>query len=86
MAQDQTPASVAKAATQTSAAPLNGLILLGTFGADKRPNALVRTSRGEVVQLKIGDRIGASPIIAIETGRLAYARNGRTTWLTQPAN
>lgn len=84
MAQEQTPAKAAYAATEKSAGALSGLILLGTFGADAAPRALVRTSGGDVVALKIGDRIGQSPIIAIETGRLAYNKGGRTEWLQQP--
>lgn len=86
MAQDTTSAAVAQAATTQSAQSLGGLILLGTFGSESRPRALVRTSGGDVVQLKIGDRIGRAPIVAIETGRLAYAKGGQTAWLEQPVN
>lgn len=86
MAQEQTPAPVAQAATEQASGTLSGLVLLGTFGSDKRPQALVRTSGGDVVKLKVGDRIGKSPIIAIETGRLAFAQNGTTRWLKQPVN
>ncbi len=84
MAQETTPAAVAQAATEQAAGNLSGLILLGTFGSDTKPRALVRTSGGDVVELKVGDRIGKSPIIAIETGRLAFAQNGATKWLAQP--
>jgi hypothetical protein len=84
MAQETTSATAARAATESSGAPLTGLILLGTFGSSENQRALVRTSQGDTVTLKPGDRIGASPIIAIQEGRLAYNKNGRTQWLIQP--
>ncbi|MFW2587513.1 amidophosphoribosyltransferase [Sagittula sp. SSi028] len=86
MAQEQTPAQVAKTATTQSNATLDGLILLGTFGSNAAPRAMVRTSKGETVTLKIGDRIGRNPIVAIEDGRLAYAKGGAMQWLRQPVN
>ena len=82
MAQQSSPTEIA--ATEAARGSLGGLILLGTFGTRERPRALVRTSGGKVVTLKIGDRIGRAPIIAIEDGRLAYAPNGTTRWLQQP--
>ena len=85
MAQETpTPDAVISAATRPASADLTGLILLGTFGSGDAPKALVRTSRGKVQMLKIGDQIGRDPVIAIEDGRLALAQKGETRWLTQP--
>ncbi|MBV7392851.1 pilus assembly protein PilP [Mameliella sediminis] len=85
MAQETaTPQAVISAATTTSKGSLDGLILLGTFGTGETPRALVRTSRGKVVTLKPGDKIGRDPIVAIEDGRLALVQKGETRWLTQP--
>lgn len=85
MAQETaTPAAVISAATLQSTGSLTGLILLGTFGSGDAPKALVRTSRGKVVTLKIGDQIGRNPVIAIEDGRLALTQKGETRWLMQP--
>ncbi|GAA4224893.1 hypothetical protein GGQ68_001851 [Sagittula marina] len=86
MAQDTTTSdAVNQAATQRSVGALDGLILLGTFGNDETPRALVRTSKGQTVTLKVGDRIGTAPVVAIQDGRLAYAAHGNTKWLKQPA-
>lgn len=85
MAQEtETPAEVTAAATQTATAKLDTLILLGTTGTGEASKALIRTSKGEVVALKLGDRIGRDPIVAIEEGRVGLVRNGETRWLTQP--
>ncbi|MGR3370921.1 MAG: pilus assembly protein PilP [Sagittula sp.] len=84
MAQEQSSQKVAQLATQQASGSLDALILLGTFGSGERPRALVRTPDGKVVELKVGDRIGRDPIIAIEDGRLALSGNGRTRWMTQP--
>lgn len=85
MAQEtESPAAVITAATKPATGKLDGLILLGTFGSGEAPKALVRTSKGEVVALKVGDRIGRDPVIAIEEGRLGLAKGGATRWLTQP--
>lgn len=84
MAQEQSSRKVAQLATQKATGNLNDLILLGTFGSGERPRALVRTADGKVVELKVGDRIGRDPIIAIQDGRLALSGQGRTRWMTQP--
>ncbi|WP_417208301.1 amidophosphoribosyltransferase [Antarctobacter sp.] len=85
MAQETpTPQAVISAATRPAKGSLDGLILLGTFGSGDAPKALIRTSRGKVVTLTIGDQIGRDPVIAIEDGRLALTQKGETRWLMQP--
>ena len=85
MAQETaTPEAVISAATRPATGDLSGFILLGTFGSNDTPKALVRTSKGEVVTLQPGDKIGRDPVIAIEDGRLALNQKGETRWLTQP--
>lgn len=79
-----TPQAVIAAATTPARGNLDALILLGTFGSGANPRALIRTSKGEVVALRIGDRIGRAPIIGIEDGRVALSQKGETRWLTQP--
>ncbi|BBU56789.1 hypothetical protein KU6B_30540 [Mameliella alba] len=85
MAQETaTPQAVIAAATTPATGNLDKLILLGTFGGGEARKALVRTSRGKVVTLKAGDKIGRDPIVAIEDGRIALLQQGKTRWLTQP--
>ncbi|SMX36140.1 hypothetical protein [Maliponia aquimaris] len=85
MAQEtETPAEVTAAATMTATGRLDTLILLGTFGSGEAPRALIRTAKGEVVALKVGDKIGREPVVAIEEGRIGLVRNGETRWLSQP--
>ncbi len=85
MAQETaTPQSVIAAATTPATGNLDKLILIGTFGGGEARKALVRTSKGKVITLKQGDKIGRDPIVAIEDGRIALLQKGQTRWLTQP--
>lgn len=85
MSTASTPSQVAQAATTTSP-DLNTsrLTLLGTFGAGADLRALLRLGSGKTVAVKVGDKIGQSPIAAIEEGRLALAKGGGLDWLEQP--
>jgi len=79
-----TSASVAKRATVKNAISLNRLSLIGVFGAESRRQALVRTSRGKIVKVKVGDRLDSGQVSAIGEHELYYVKNGRNIRLTMP--
>jgi type IV pilus biogenesis protein PilP len=85
MAQNQTPPQVAQTATQTTN-DLNGaLILLGTFGSQTDPHALLKLRGGRTKTVTRGDSVNGKTVVAIEDGRVALARNGAAEWLEIPA-
>ncbi len=79
-----TPASVARRATEQTDANLSRMILLGTFGTDAAPQALVRLPDGQVARVAPGDRVGHDTVYAIDARRIALERNGRATWVAMP--
>ena len=84
MAQDKTPAQVAQTATVTVQGSLKGLILLGTFGAEGAPKALIQLPGGKTESVTVGDRVDGNPVLAIETGRIAIQNRGAAQWIVQP--
>lgn len=70
---DTTPLSFQTVLSATEADALPDAprpVLLGTYITPEGGRALIRTSRGELRQLRVGDRIGQARIDAIGTGRL----------------
>lgn len=59
---------VAKLAT--TQAQLNNLALLGTFGSDAAPAALVRLATGRVKRIERGDTLSGRRVMAIDAGRV----------------
>ncbi len=84
MAQESTPPNVADSATTTADIPARGLILLGTFGDEADPQALVRLPDGKTARVATGEMVTGRKIIAIEAGRLAVDRNGSASWIDIP--
>ena len=82
MATLQTPAQVAHSATTAARLPSGGVMLIGVFGPQSAPRALLRLPNGRTETVKVGDRVGSHQVVAIDTARIALARNGRGTWLT----
>lgn len=76
-----TPGSVASAATVKDGITLNRTQIIGTIGAGKGSRALVRLSRGQIITLRIGDRINGGTITAIGDGRITYVKSGRQAQL-----
>ena len=85
MAQDTTPTHVAQQATQTTDDLRGALILLGTFGPNDHPQALLKLRGGKIATVSRGDVVNGKTIVAIEEGRVALARNGTAHWLEMPA-
>lgn len=79
-----TPVNVAQTATTHADIALSKLTLLGTFGTDAAPKALVRLPDGAIATLIPGDTLGAQTVIAIDHDRLGLGRGGTAYWLTLP--
>ncbi|SNR58338.1 pilus assembly protein PilP [Puniceibacterium sediminis] len=80
----QTPTSVARSATHRTEINLNRLVLLGTFGTQAAPQALLRLPDGRVARVSLGDRLGQDTVYAIDAARIALGQNGRAQWLEMP--
>ena len=85
MAQETTPPQVAQEAT-TQTDDLGGAVtLLGTFGAENDPHALLKLRGGKTTTVSRGDSVNGETVVAIEEGRVALSRNGTAHWLEIPA-
>lgn len=85
MTQDTTPPQVAATATQTTNDLGGAVTLLGTFGSQNAPQALLKLRGGKTATVSRGDRVNGQTVVAIEDGRVALARNGTAHWLDMPA-
>ena len=76
---------VASAATTTAEGiSRSDLVLLGTFGTQNAPSALVRLPGGKVKTVSVGDRLSGATVMAIDTAELTLARNGQAQKLRMP--
>lgn len=85
MTQDATPTNVAQQATRMTNDLRGALILLGTFGSNDHPKALLKLRGGKIATVSRGDVVKGETIVAIEESRVALARNGTAHWLAMPA-
>ncbi|MCR8550196.1 pilus assembly protein PilP [Salipiger sp. P9] len=85
MAQSQTPQNVAESATQSAKIPNRGPLLLGIFGTESAPEALIRLPGGRTETVAVGDRVQGQQVVAIDATRIALARGGAAQWLELPA-
>ncbi|WP_417741532.1 amidophosphoribosyltransferase [Salipiger sp.] len=83
MAQQQTPRQVAERATKSVEIPRSGPMLLGVFGDQNAPEALVRLPNGRLDTVALGDRVSGRQVVAIADGRIALAQRGKAYWLEQ---
>lgn len=74
--------SVGQIATQR--APVSGLALLGIFGSNRAPGALIRERNGRVRRVGIGDRAGGAVVSAIGDRAIVLTRGGRNSVLKLP--
>lgn len=77
-----TRASVAEQATETRAINLRRVNLIGVFGTQNDRRALVRLSNGQVVRVRVGDRLDGGQVAAIGENELRYIKSGRNHVLT----
>ncbi|MFK7835057.1 MAG: pilus assembly protein PilP [Sulfitobacter sp.] len=80
--QEPTPDTVAQTATETARLPK--LALLGIFGSEAAPAALIRTGRGEVMRVQVGDHVARQRVAEIDSSRVILAQAGRTRMLSMP--
>ena len=80
--QEPTPQNVADLATQN--ADLGRPALIGVFGSQTAPAALIRDRKGTVQRVIIGDQVANQTVTAIAEDRVILARGGKTSTLTLP--
>ncbi len=71
-------------ATQKNAVRLNKPVLLGIFGANSAPRAMIRYPGGRIDTVATGDKTRLGQVVAIDEDALHIARNGRTDVLRLP--
>lgn len=81
---EQISAEVAQAATLRNVISLSGLTLIGTFGTETEPGALLRTSGGRIHRVTPGDSVGGRRIAAIGVGEVVLESGGRSERLEMP--
>ncbi|MDO6587591.1 amidophosphoribosyltransferase [Salipiger sp. 1_MG-2023] len=86
MTNPRTPDAVARTATVSADIPSRGIVLLGTFGSESAPRALLRLPGGNTATVQIGSRVGRQQVVAIDDSRIALASNGRGNWVSVPGS
>ena len=76
--------AVARSATRTNVINLSNINLIGITGTSRLRNALVRLPNGQVVKVRIGDRLDGGRVTDISTKSLTYAKSGRSITLDMP--
>ena len=76
--------AVARSATQKNVINLFNINLIGITGTNRLRNALVRLPNGQVVKVRIGDRLDGGRVTDISTKSLTYAKSGRSITLDMP--
>lgn len=82
--EDQTPQNVAETATRRNALPAGGTVLIGIYGDQNAPEALVRTGSGRIRRIQIGSKVAAARVVAIDANGLVLERGGKTQRLAIP--
>ena len=60
--------------------------LIGIFGREDAPNALLRLPSGLMRRVARGDRIGAATVAAIDAEAVILVQGGRTERIAMPAS
>jgi hypothetical protein len=76
--------AVTRAATRTNVINLRNINLIGITGTSRLRNALVRLPNGQVVKVRIGDRLDGGRVTDISPKSLTYAKSGRSITLDMP--
>lgn len=77
-----TPQKVVDLATER--ATLERMALIGTFGAETSPGALLRLPGGGFEKVTVGDDVAGGTVLAIDAGRLILSRMGAELILSLP--
>ncbi|WP_306733628.1 amidophosphoribosyltransferase [Marimonas arenosa] len=76
----------ARLATVTARFDTDGLILLGTFGSESRPGAILRLPDGDTRRVTTGDTVGDMTVQAISDGKVVIETSGRVSTLVSPGD
>lgn len=79
------PRSVAEAATVDNALSLRELALIGLMGPANDRRAMLRTSFGRILLVRVGDELDGGRVTSIGENALTYTKRGRTYTLEMPA-
>jgi len=78
------PRSVAEAATVDNALSLRDLALIGLMGPANDRRAMLRTSFGRILLVRVGDELDGGRVTSIGDNALTYTKRGRTYTLEMP--
>ena len=76
--------TVTRSATRKNVVNLRNINIIGITGTTRLRNALVRLSNGQVVKVRIGDRLDGGRVTDISSKTLTYAKSGRSITLDMP--
>jgi hypothetical protein len=79
-----TSASVAARATVKGGVQMRDMNLIGVFGSSNNRRALVRMPNGQVLRVRVGDKIDGGRVAVIDRSRLIYVKGGRDHVLEIP--
>ena len=80
------PDKAARLATVSARIDRNDIILLGTFGKETAPAALLRLPSGETRRVEAGDTVAGLTVIAVNPGSVVIDAAGNTTLLVPPGH
>ncbi len=86
MATQTTPQNVAEHATQTRQLKSRGLQLLGLFGSQNEPQALLRLPSGRLRRVSAGEQLSAGRVLAIDPQGIILERKGTARRLVMPGS
>ena len=84
MATDGTPTPQKVLDLATEPAKLKSTALIGIFGSEASPGALVRLPDGDIARVTTGDHVAGGTVAAIGADRLILSRMGSELVLTLP--
>jgi hypothetical protein len=76
--------TVTRSATRKNVVNLRNINIIGIIGTTRLRNALVRLPNGQVVKVRIGDRLDGGRVTDISSKTLTYAKSGRSITLNMP--
>ena len=76
--------TVTRSATRKNVVNLRNINVIGITGTTRLRNALVRLPNGQVVKVRIGDRLDGGRVTDISSKTLTYAKSGRSITLNMP--
>lgn len=83
---EKTPDNVADMATTDHALARGKTDLIGLFGPQSQMSALIRTPRGSIKRVEIGETLSIGRIVAIDDKGMMVSKNGHNRRLSLPAS